>query len=843
MRALTLGLIAWSLAFRAQAQPVPGSASRDSAAAAAGVQYQAGWLTRFFLGDTHRDLWATPIRVPILDLRRFAGGLTPTKVGGGNQTKSLRFDGADGQEYVFRLSDKHRVTIPKGYQNTLVETIARDQVSAQHPAGAVVAAEVLEAVGVLHVTPFLTVLPDDSLLGEFREFAGLLGMLEPFPAIADEVPALGGANEIIDSDSLRARLDRDPAVRVDARAYLIARLTDMFLGDWDRHAGNWRWALIGPTASAAWLPIPRDRDKVFVTVGGIVAAGGRFAPHMMVYRSSYPSVRGFTTNSLQLDRRLLSPLGKAEWDSIANELPHQITDAVIDAAVHKMPAEFRHTAPALAAAMKARRDSIPAIANRFYLLLAAGPDIHATDAAEQAIVTRLADGSVDVELRSAEGTSWFRRRFQPAETDEIRLYLHGGDDRAVVVGDVPTSLPVRIIGGNGTNLLIDSSRVAGRGDQATLDDVGRVSDVRYGPDSLWNRRPWIRSDEGFVVPGRDRGSSLRPVVGLSYPGDVGLLLRVGVRRTGFGFRVAPFAEREALMAEYATGVDGWRVTGSVDRRRRGTALHLVSQARMSELEVTEYYGLGNATVDLPAISSRVRQRQWSLQPALAVSLGTRSEVTVGPVVQFSTTDSLTGSFLSTSRPYGFGDFGQVGLRLGIFFDRRDRAKDPRRGFLLDLRGGWYPGVWDVKKPFGGLDAVAASYLTLPVPLRPILLLRASARKRFGEFPFHEAAFVGGRGSVRALDRQRYAGDASLDGTAELQIPIGRVVFLLPFNLGIYGFGDAGRVYLDGRSPEGWHAGTGVGLSIGIADPSPLFAVEVGNSGGRSLWRVRTGVNF
>jgi hypothetical protein len=820
------------------------SASRDMATATAGARYRAGWLTRLFLGGTYRDLWATPIQVSVVDLRRFAGGLTPTKVGGGNQTKSLRFEGGDGSEYVFRLVDKDKVTVPNGYEHSLLGVVARDQVSAHHPSGAVVADEILRAAGVLHATPFLAVLPDDSLLGEFRqEFAGRLGMLEPYPTAADDAPGFADAHEIIDSDELRIRLDRGPMFPIDTRAYLTARLTDMLLGDWDRHAGNWRWAALGPNAKDPWVPISRDRDKAFITYGGIVAAAGRFVPHLMTFRGRYPSIRGLTKNSLELDRRLLSDLEKTEWDSIAAALSAMITDEVIDAAVDRMPKEYQHTGPDLAAAMKERRDRIPEIATRFYAMLAAGPDIHATDAADQATVTRLPDGSVDVRLRSASDVPWFRRRFQPSETDEIRLYLHGGDDRAVVVGDAPTSLRVRIIGGNGANTLIDSSRVGGRRDQARFTDAGSVSKVRYGPDSAWGRRPWIESDQGLVPPGRDRGTAVGPVIGVSLPGDLGLLFRVGVRRSRYGFRVSPYAEREMLIAEYVTGERAWRLTGSADFRGQRTPFHLVGQARMSEFEVTRFHGLGNASLELTPNSSRVSQRQWSIHPAMAWSLGRRSELTFGPVLQFSTIDSLAGTFLSTSRPYGFGHFGQLGLRLGVSVDRRDLSQDPRKGILLELRAAWYPGAWDVKTAFGGLDAGARAYLTIPVPLRPILVLRSAARKRFGEFPFHESAFVGGSGSVRVFDRQRYAGDASVDGTVELQVPLGRVILLLPLNLGVYGFGDAGRVYLRGRSTGGWHTGTGIGISIGIPHPAPAFSVELGNGAGRSLFRLRSRVDF
>jgi hypothetical protein len=845
---LTALVVALHAVPAAAQEPVTRHAGSDSVMATAGTRYGAGWINRFLLGTTYRNLWTTPIRVPVLDLRRFAGGLTPSKTGGGNQTRSLRFVSQDGTEYVFRLVDKENSSVPAGFEQTIVHSIARDQVSAHHPAGAVVTAPLLQAAGVLHPTPVLALMPDDSLLGEFRkEFAGALGSIEVFPTEPAEAPRFAGAAGIIDSDSLRRLLEKDPRLRIDARAYLTARLMDAMLGDWDRHAGNWKWARMRSTPETPWVPIARDRDKAFITYGGIVAAAGKFAPNLMTYEAVYPPVRGLTWNSLELDRRLLVGVEKPVWDSVAGTLQHRITDRIIDAAVAGMPGEYRHSAPSLAAKLKQRRDRLPEHAGRFYRYLAAGPDIHATDAADRATIHRMDDGSVDVRLQSGNDAPWFRRRFHPSETDEIRLYLHGGDDRAVVTGTVSRSMPVRIIGGNGTNELIDSSTVGGRAARARFYDAGTVTDVEYGTDTLFNRRPWVRADGGRVAPGRDRGSTAGPVIGVSAPGDVGLVFRAGWRQTRYGFRTRPYAANTILTAEYATGVSGWRLTGFADRRREGTPLHITARARMSELEVINFHGLGNDTPDDTAGTAagfyQVRHRQWLFQPALALAVGTRSDLTFGPVVQFSTTDQARGSFISTVRPYGFGDFGQAGLRLGLYLDERDQARDPRNGILLDLGATWFPGIWDVESAFGAVSAAAAYYHTLPVPLRPVLVLRASAKKLFGDFPYHESAFVGGRGSVRVLDLQRYAGDALFGGTTELQIPLGTVPLVLPFDIGVYGFADAGRVYLDGASPGGWHTGTGVGFWVGILNPSTALTVELGRHRGRSLTRIKTGLNF
>jgi outer membrane protein assembly factor BamA len=183
------------------------------------------------------------------------------------------------------------------------------------------------------------------------------------------------------------------------------------------------------------------------------------------------------------------------------------------------------------------------------------------------------------------------------------------------------------------------------------------------------------------------------------------------------------------------------------------------------------------------------------------------------------------------------------LRLGLVYDVRDRAEDPRNGIRFDFAATGYPAIGNVDKAFGVLSAGTAVHYSIAVPLHPILVLRANARKLLGEFPFHESAFIGGSGSVRTLELQRYAGDASLVGTTELRLPLGRVPLILPLDLGIYGFADAGRVFVKGASPGGWHTGTGVGFWVGILNPATALDFELGAGGGRTRIRLKTGMDF
>src|SRR5689334_24876082 len=97
---------------------VSGTAKPESVTDAAGERYQAGALHRWFSGGTYRDLWAMPIRVPVLDWQTYLGGLHPTKEGGGMQTKSLRLETTSGSEFVFRLADKVATGAPGSLKHT-----------------------------------------------------------------------------------------------------------------------------------------------------------------------------------------------------------------------------------------------------------------------------------------------------------------------------------------------------------------------------------------------------------------------------------------------------------------------------------------------------------------------------------------------------------------------------------------------------------------------------------------------------------------------------------------------------------------------------------------------------
>jgi len=809
-------------------------------------QYGAGSLHRLMLGSNYRDLWSAPITVPFLDLSTFSGGVLPTKTGGGAQTKTLHFVTQNETEFVFRPVHKALLMDLVGFEGTIVEKAMVDGLSASHPLAPLIAPAFLEAAGIPHASPILVVMPDDERLGKFRkDFAGMLGMIEEYPNVPDDAPGFAGALKIIDSENLLKRLNEDPTERIDARALLRARLIDLLLNDNDRHPDQWKWARMTADSASPWVPIPRDRDKVVVSYEGKLLKLVRLAkPELVTFAGTYPNVPALFQNASELDRRLLGGLDKQVWDSVTAKLTRAITDSVIASAFGDMPAPYQASVADLASKLRSRRDLLPVAANKYYRKLFAVQDIHGTDAAERATIEHFSDGAVTIRLQSGQTPPHLVRHFDPAVTKEIRLYLHEGADTAVVTGDGRTGILVRVIGGNGENVVIDSSSTRDRGSLTRSYDFGRVNDVRYPTDSfkshkVFNRRPLLPA-YGRLLPAQpDYGKSMRPTFGIKTGRDLGFVPQVGLVRTVYGFRTIPYRSRVALQVGYSTGVNGFGIALDTDHRFEESALHVVTESSMSELEVGWYYGFGNDALDRGDPLHDVSQTQWTFHPALAYALGPASDVSLGPIVRYTQTDSIAGRQLSEEQPYGFLRFGQAGLKLSFNYDSRlatatagevgIAGRSPwQSAIITEVSASAYPAVWDAAYAYTRVGAVAIAHVALPILTRPMLALRGGAEKLWGDFPYFDAAFLGGSHSLRTAPRQRFTGDAALHGSAELRLPLASFPFILPMNIGALGFVEAGRVFVDGHSPSGWHTGVAAGLWMGVLSPGTNITVMASN---------------
>ena len=431
---------------------------------AAGPEYTRSAVWQFFWGAHYRAIWATPVTVPVLRLATAElDSLTPLQAGGSYQSHTLRLRTATGRQLVLRSVDKDMsAALPAGWKRNLLRGLMKDQTSATLPYGAYVAARLAESVGVYHANPRLVYLPDDKALGKFRAaYANALYLLEERAEGNQRAEAsFGHSPAILNSRRMLTALRERPNAQVVARAYLRARLLDLWLGDWSRREDQWRWASFSRAGHTGFRPIPRDRDQAFFLFDDGFCT--RVLSWFLIKFQSFHAiiqpgnVNGLTTTARALDRTLLSPLSADDFRQVADSMRLCLTDAVIADALAAGPVETQAAiAVRLGPLLRARRAQLPAVARRYYELLAAEAWLVGTDKAERFVLRGAGPGRLRVQVlacRARLADSLLTERvYDRHETRQLDLYGLAGDDMFDISPTAAVGIAVNIYPGAGRN--------------------------------------------------------------------------------------------------------------------------------------------------------------------------------------------------------------------------------------------------------------------------------------------------------------------------------------------------------------------------------------------------------
>lgn len=338
--------------------------------------YDRGDLVKSLFGEHYRQMWGTSIRLPVLQLDTVAGGLTFVEAGGGEQTLSIELKNSDSLTYSLRSVNKDQShALPSVLRYSALRPLFRDQTAALNPFGALIADNLEHEIHLLHTHPTMYLVPYDSGMARVlrQKIAGRVMILEEEPDNSwAGTKTFSSPVEIISSEEMIQRCNSGK-LKIDSLGYLRARLLDILMSDWDRHDGQWAWAVYHTSDDSAFCkPIAMDRDMAFYKFddGMLNKFTLLINNKFQSFKPTYDDISGLMKNSKELDQYILKNVPEKDFITQSKVLKETLNDDVITTSFQSYPTPVweqygkEHTS-----ILKSRRDRLEEAARKFYSLL------------------------------------------------------------------------------------------------------------------------------------------------------------------------------------------------------------------------------------------------------------------------------------------------------------------------------------------------------------------------------------------------------------------------------------------------------------------------------------------
>ena len=815
----------------------------------AGKQYGRSWLHQKLWGKHYRKEWITPVRMPLFNLDTAAGGLQPYEAGGGRQSKSLRLRTANEKEYVFRSIDKSfGKALPEIFQGTFVEDAVNDQVTIAHPYAALTIPDMAEAAKIYHTWPSIVYVPKQKGLDSFSDnYGNNLYLFEQRPDENwEEAANFGNSKNIISTEKLLEKLFDDNDNRVDQAAFVRARLFDMFIGDWGRHEDQWRWASIKDGKRTIYKPIPRDRDQAYTLFDGFIVKtilSIADLDQLQTFKSTIAEIGPYNYPARNMDRQLANETNLETWVTIARDLQTLLPDAVIEAAVQKMPPEvFPISGQIIIDKLKRRRNDLVKHAADYYRSLAEEVEIVGTKEEEYFDVKRLNTHQTLVAVFKIDkegikqGEPFYSRTFKKGETKEIRLYGLAGEDVYKVNGAFNNGIRIRIVGGKDKDSIYDEPGVNGRGRTHIYDDknntisTSRNTKLHLSSDTLIHRYQY----NAFKY--NDRG--FKP--GISFGNDDRLYVGVGYNSDRYKWRKEPFSSRHRAIARYSITQMAPSFTYTATFIEAVGKWNLDVLADYDAIRWTNFFGIGNNTNKITTNMDfyRMRSQEVQLGTNFYRTVGKRGTFGVAPFYQMIDIRNDTARYVAKNLGYlqNLNDpkhfaGAVVTASLNIVND----AVVPTKGIQFGTTVSYIQNLKDGDRNFARYTGNINFYI--PVLKNFVLALRAGGATLTGQPEFYQLNTVGGSQTVRGFRGGRFSGKSSLYNSNELQWIFNVKSYAFNGKAGLVGFYDQGRVWQPGEVSNNGHSGYGGGIMV-VPFNKAMISVTYGKSREDGLFHLR-----
>lgn len=827
---------------------------KDSVAVAASPRYQK-WvgLKGAVLGDNYRDEWSTPVNMKVFNIRKEKGGLKVISLGGGKQTKSLKLEDREGKEWTLRTVDKDpEKALPQNLRGTLAQGIVQDMISASHPYAPLVIPDLANAVGIVAVKPEFFFVPDDPALGLYRTmFANTVCMLE------DREPGTTKNTKDDNSKTTGKVLNKmleDNEHHVDQEKVLNARLLDMLIGDFDRHADQWRWGTDDTGKGKLYYPIPRDRDQAFFRSEGLLVKylKGNGMPFLQGFTESFGNISGLNYVARDFDRIFLNNIDEETWKRVIARFQAQITDEVIDNAVKNLPPPIAALdAGNIAAKLKSRRNSLNTEGMKYYHSLARRIAVTGSNKPEFFHVEKHPDGLILTAYKKSDitdsGALMYKRVFNDLRTKEIVIYGLNGDDKFEIDEDVRSKIKLRLVGGKGKD---------------TFDLKGRALNFVYDLNS--EKNAFINTRKTNMEMGNDisaiayKSSGFKsntfdfPQLNLGFNEEDGLLVGIGFNSRTYGFRREPFATNQKLSTLVAPSRKAYQAKYVGEFNRIISKNDVVVNLDFVSPTLNNFFGIGNETqIDKtkPIEFYRVRYKFASADLLLRRRLNSLLNFSAGASYYhyWNNFEDNKSRILSDPNIIGsdsasiFGKKDYLGGRAKFEVRYINNDVLPTRGITWFTDFQTLRGFNNNTHAYTKLTSDMTIYASVSQQSAISAILRFGGGHIFSKgYEYFQALNLGGHNYLRGYRKNRFSGRTTAYGSVESRVKLFTSKgYLLPGDVGLVGFFDMGRVWQDHEDSKKWHNTFGGGLyyipfglvsvraTVGISKEDRLFNFSLG----------------
>jgi len=825
-------------------------------------------------GKRYRSYYGEEYEFPVAMLDTLYGGLEPVKLGGGFQTISLRLLDQEGREYQMRRLRKSATQflqkelfrddfVEDDLKGSLSERFIMDFYTASYPFAFLTIGDLSDAVGIYHPNPKIFYVPKQEALGEYNEQIGDdLYMIEERPAKEwKELPSFGKADDIESSDDVVQEILADEDNRIDKAQYIKTRLFDMWVGDWDRHSDQVRWAVYEDGNKKVYQPIPRDRDHAFPRYDGLIfdVATTIVPPlrKMQTFDDNLESVKYNNVGNYQFDLAILQGTTKEQWEEQARYLQQNLTDEAIEKAFTNIPAVVQNKdSEKIKQHLKNRRQHILTWARKYHKILTKQVVVTATDKDDFIDVDCKWNGDVEVMIyRNKDGErkeKFFQQTFSPENTKQIWIYGLNDKDEFTVSGERKAKIDVYLVGG----AKHDTYNIHNRDNIHVFDYASKENTYNGDVPTMNISNDYVANNFDYT---KFQLNSSSKIPQLSYDPDGGVQVGLIGLRQNHRFNRKGFAAMHQLGAKYYTATNG--VAASYKGRYR-ELLKGVTVGLDAEFSTPTYtnnfFGYGNNTAfddDLDFSFYRVRRRNLSFTPSLIRESDLFSTIRLSFPFERIDIDDNEGRIIPTyfdSENLQLNENYFVGAEASYIYDNADTHSIDRLGMQLELAGGYKQNIENESLSFGYVKPDLIIHY--PIVRNGDVMIATNLHSEF-QFadevvPFYQATSFGGVNGLRGFRNERFTGENGFYHSTDLRFKLSDVsAFILPGTLGVYGGFDYGKVWMSnenyvsiepGDFTNDWQTSYGGGMYVTARNLLTIRASYFGSADGG---RISGGLGF